>query len=409
VISVEEHFSRIVGTVRRLPSIDLNLLDAQGCVLAQDVTSEVPLPGFTNSAMDGYAVHSADVAAASEKTPVRLPVVHDIAAGNTQALSLAPGQSMRIMTGAPMPHGADAVIPVEHTDGGLAKVTVLAPVPVGHSVRQAGEDVKAGDLVMRAGIRLGPRQIALLAAVGVGQVQVTPKPRVVVISTGDELIEAGTLPRFGQVVDSNGLMLTAAVRALDCIPFRVGCVRDDARTFLSTIESQLLRADAVITTGGVSMGAYDTVKEVLSRVGTMRFDKVAMQPGMPQGFGTLGEDEVPVFTLPGNPVSAMVSFEVFVAPALRLMAGRLRHETSLVKAVASDSWTAPAGKVQFTRIVLSHNGSGYMAAIAGMQGSHALGSMAGANALAVIPADVTSIRAGDPVLCHPLEPIVEVS
>jgi len=409
VISVEEHFSRIVGTVRRLPSIDLNLLDAQGCVLAQDVTSEVALPGFTNSAMDGYAVHAADVAAASEKTPVRLPVVHDIAAGNTQALSLAPGQSMRIMTGAPMPHGADAVIPVEHTDGGLANVTVLAPVPVGQNVRQAGEDVEAGDLVMRAGGRLGPRQIALLAAVGVGQVQVTPKPRVVVISTGDELIEAGTLPRFGQVVDSNGLMLTAAVRALDCIPFRVGCVRDDARTFLSTIESQLLRADAVLTTGGVSMGAYDTVKEVLSRVGTMRFDKVAMQPGMPQGFGTLGKDEVPVFTLPGNPVSAMVSFEVFVAPALRLMAGRPRHETSLVKAVASDSWTAPAGKVQFARIVLSHNGSGYMAAIAGMQGSHALGSMAGANALAVIPADVTSISAGDQVLCHPLEPIVEVS
>jgi molybdopterin molybdotransferase len=409
VITVEEHFSRIVGTVRRLPSIGLNLLDAQGCVLAQDVTSEVALPGFTNSAMDGYAVHAADVAAASEKTPVTLPVVHDIAAGNTQALSLAPGQSMRIMTGAPTPHGADAVVPVELTDEGLAKVTVLASVSVGHNVRQAGEDVAAGDLVMRIGTRLGPRQIALLAAVGTGRVQVTPKPRVVVISTGDELIEPGTRPGFGQVVDSNGLMLTAAVRALDCIPFRVGCVRDDARTFLSTIESHLLRADAVITTGGVSMGAYDTVKEVLSRVGTMRFDKVAMQPGMPQGFGVLGEDEVPVFTLPGNPVSAMVSFEVFVAPALRLMAGRLRHETALVTAVASDDWTAPAGKIQFARVVLSHNGSGYKAAIAGMQGSHALGSMAGANALAVIPAEVTSVRAGDQVLCHPLEPIVEAS
>lgn len=409
MITVEEHFSRIVGTVRRLPSIGLNLLDAQGCVLAQDVTSEVALPGFTNSAMDGYAVHAADVAAASEKTPVTLPVVHDIAAGNTQALSLAPGQSMRIMTGAPTPHGADAVVPVELTDEGLAKVTVLASVSVGHNVRQAGEDVAAGDLVMRIGTRLGPRQIALLAAVGTGRVQVTPKPRVVVISTGDELIEPGTRPGFGQVVDSNGLMLTAAVRALDCIPFRVGCVRDDARTFLSTIESHLLRADAVITTGGVSMGAYDTVKEVLSRVGTMRFDKVAMQPGMPQGFGVLGEDEVPVFTLPGNPVSAMVSFEVFVAPALRLMAGRLRHETALVTAVASDDWTAPAGKIQFARVVLSHNGSGYKAAIAGMQGSHALGSMAGANALAVIPAEVTSVRAGDQVLCHPLEPIVEAS
>jgi len=409
VITVVEHLSHIIGTVRRLPPIGLNLLDAQGCVLAEDVTSEVALPGFANSAMDGYAVHAADLGTASERAPVTLPVVHDIAAGNTQALSLAPGQSMRIMTGAPMPHGADSVVPVERTDGGLAKVTISAPVSVGDSVRQAGEDVCAGDLVLRDGTRLGPRQIALLAAVGTGQVQVTPKPRVVVISTGDELIEPGTRPGFGQVVDSNGLMLTAAVRALDCIPFLIGCVRDDARTFLSTIESQLLRADAVITTGGVSMGAYDTVKEVLSRVGTMRFDKVAMQPGMPQGFGVLGEDEVPVFTLPGNPVSAMVSFEVFVAPALRLMAGRARHETSLVTAVASDDWTAPAGKVQFARIVLSHNGSGYIAAIAGMQGSHALGSMAGANALAVIPADVTSIRAGDQVLCHPLEPIVEVS
>ncbi|MBE3075758.1 MAG: molybdopterin molybdenumtransferase MoeA, partial [Actinobacteria bacterium] len=217
----------------------------------------------------------------------------------------------------------------------------------------------------------------------------------------------------GEVVDSNGLMLTAAVRALDCIPWRVGCVRDDARTFLSTIESQLPRADVVITTGGVSMGAYDTVKEVLSGVGTMRFDKVAMAPGMPQGFGVLGEDQVPVFTLPGNPVSALVSFEVFVAPALRLMAGRPQRETSLVTAVAADDWTAPAGKVQFARVLLSRNGSRhlpeYTVAIAGLQGSHALGSLARANALAVIPAHVTSVRAGDQVLCHPLGPIAEAS
>ena len=270
-----------------------------------------------------------------------------------------------------------------------------------------GEDVPAGDVVMRSGTRLEPRQIALLAAVGSGRVPVTPKPRVVVISTGDELIEPGTRPGFGQVVDSNGLMLTAAVRALDCIPFRVGCVRDDARIFLSTIESQLLRADAVITTGGVSMGAYDTVKEVLSRAGTMRFDKVAMQPGMPQGFGVLGEDEVPVFTLPGNPVSAMVSFEVFVAPALRVMAGRLQHESPLVTAVAAHDWKSPAGKVQFARVILSRNGSGPTVAIAGLQGSHALGGLASANALAVIPAEVTLVRKGDQVRCHPLGPIVE--
>jgi len=415
VITVQEHLSRIVDTVQRLPPMGLDLLDAQGCVLAQDVTSEVALPGFRNSAMDGYAVHAADLALASHAAPVTLPVAGDIAAGNTQALSLAPGQSMRIMTGAPMPDGADAVVPVERTDGGLTRVTVSAEVSVGQHVRQAGEDVAAGDLVMRGGTRLEPRQIALLAAVGTGEVRVTPRPRVVVISTGDELIEPGIRPGFGQVVDSNGLMLTAAVRALDCVPFRVSCVPDDARTLQSTIESQLLRADAVVTTGGVSMGAYDTVKEVLSSVGTMRFDKVAMQPGMPQGFGVLGEDQIPVFTLPGNPVSAMVSFEVFVAPALRLMAGRPQQETSMVTAVAAHDWNAPAGKVQYARVVLSHvfshvssqTGSGYTAAIAGLQGSHALGSLACANALAVIPADVTSVRAGDQVSCHPLGPILE--
>jgi molybdopterin molybdotransferase len=413
VITVEDHLSRIVDTVRRLPPIGLDLLDAQGCVLAQDVTSEVALPGFRNSAMDGYAVHAADLAVASETAPVTLPVAGEVAAGNTQPGSLAPGESMRIMTGAPLPEGADAVVPVERTDGGLSRVTVSAAVSAGQHVREAGLDVAAGDLVMRNGTRLGPRQIALLAAVGLGRVQVTAKPRVVVISTGDELVEPGTRPGFGQVVDSNSIMLTAAVRALDCVPLRVGCVRDDPSTFLSTIESQLGRADALITTGGVSMGAYDTVKEVLSRVGSMRFDRVAMQPGMPQGFGVLGEDEVPVFTLPGNPVSALVSFEVFVAPALRLMAGRPQHQRSMVTAVAADDWTAPAGKVQYARVVLSRNGSGhrsgYTATIVGLQGSHALGSLAGANALAVIPIDVTSVRAGDQVSCHLLDPIPEVA
>jgi molybdopterin molybdotransferase len=413
VITVQEHLSRIVDSVQRMPPVGLDLLDAQGCVLAQNVTSEVPLPGFRNSAMDGYAVRGADLVAAGPKSPVTLPVVCDIAAGNTEKLSLAPGQSMRIMTGAPMPDGADAVVPVEGTDGGLLMVTVSAEVSAGQHVRQAGEDVAVGDLVMVDGTRLQARQIALLAAVGTGKVRVTPKPRVVVISTGDELIEPGTRPRFGEVVDSNGLMLTAAVRALDCVPLRVGCVPDDPQAFLSTIQTQLLGADAVITTGGVSMGAYDTVKEVLSSVGAMRFDKVAMQPGMPQGFGVLGQHQIPVFTLPGNPVSAMVSFEVFVAPALRLMAGRPQQETAMVTAVAAQDWTVPANKVQFARVVLSrpssHDGCGQTAAVAGLQSSHALGSLARANALAVIPAEVTLVRAGDQVSCHLLGPILEAS
>ena len=411
MITVQEHLCRIVDSVQRMPSVGLDLLEAQGCVLAQNVTSEVPLPGFRNSAMDGYAVRGADLVTASPVAPVTLPVVGDIAAGNTETLSLAPGHSMRIMTGAPMPDGADAVVPVEATDGGLLEVRVSAPAAAGQYVRRAGEDIAVGDCVMGDGTRLGPAQIALLAAVGTSQVRVTPKPRVVVISTGDELIEPGTRPGFGEVVDSNGLMLTAAVRALDCTPLRVGCVPDDTQRFLSIIQSHLPGADAVITTGGVSMGAYDTVKEVLSSVATMRFDKVAMQPGMPQGFGVLGEDQIPVFTLPGNPVSAMVSFEVFVAPALRLMAGRAQQETAMVTAVAAHDWAVPAGKVQFARVVLSHapsrDGAGHTAALVGLQGSHALGSLAAANALAVIPAEVTLVRAGDHVSCYPLGPVLE--
>lgn len=407
MISVEEHLSRILGSVRRLAPIGLALPDAQGCVLAEDVASEVDLPGFTNSAMDGYAVRAAEVATASAQTPVILPVAGDIAAGNTEALSLAPGQSMRIMTGAPVPRGADAVVPVERTDGGLARVAVHAAVHPGQHVRDRGVDVRAGDALLHDGVRLGPRQLALLAAAGLARVQVTPKPRVVVLSTGDELVEPGQRPGFGQVVDSNGLMIAAAVREMDAVPFRVGGVPDDARVLRDTLDSQLLRADAVVTTGGVSAGAYDTVKEVLSHYATMRFDKVAMQPGMPQGFGVLGDLPVPVFTLPGNPVSALVSFEVFVAPALRLMAGRPLTEHPLVDAVAEHDWPAPAGKLQFARVVLTRSARGATVRLAGGQGSHILGGLAEANALAMVPAEVTAVTSGTTLQCRLLPPIME--
>ena len=301
MIPVEQHLARILETVRPVQPFDLGLLDAQGCVLATDIRAQLQLPGFTNSAMDGYAVHAADVAGASEESPVVLPVVNDIAAGNTNALSLATGQTMRIMTGAPMPRGADAVVLVEQTDGGVVHVSVQAAPQPGQHVRAAGEDVLEGQIILRSGTLLGPGQIALLAAAGLARVRVVPRPRVVVLSTGDELVEPGREPGFGQIVDSNSVMLTAAVRAVGATPYRVGGVPDDARQLMETLEGQLVRADAIITTGGVSMGAFDTVKEVLSRVGTMQFDKVAMRPGMPQGFGVLGEERVPVFTLPGEP------------------------------------------------------------------------------------------------------------
>ena len=400
MIPVEQHLARILETVRPVQPFDLGLLDAQGCVLATDIRAQLQLPGFTNSAMDGYAVHAADVAGASEESPVVLPVVNDIAAGNTNALSLATGQTMRIMTGAPMPRGADAVVPVEQTDGGVVHVSVQAAPEPGQHVRAAGEDVLEGQIILRSGTLLGPGQIALLAAAGLARVRVVPRPRVVVLSTGDELVEPGREPGFGQIVDSNSVMLTAAVRAVGATPYRVAGVPDDARQLMETLEGQLVRADAIITTGGVSMGAFDTVKEVLSRVGTMQFDKVAMRPGMPQGFGVLGEERVPVFTLPGNPVSALVSFHVFVAPALRAMAGRPEKAwpPGYVPAEAAESWQSVPGKMEFTRVVFD----GDRVRLAGGQGSHMLGALAAADALAVIPPEVTAVAEGDQLDCLPL-------
>lgn len=400
MIPVEQHLRRILATVRTVPPLELGLLDAQGCVLAEDVRARVQLPGFTNSAMDGYAVHAADTVGAGDSSPVVLPVVEDIPAGSTARLSLAQGQTMRIMTGAPLPQGADAVVQVERTDGGVVRVAVAMEALPGQNVRRAGEDVAAGDVVLGRGTLLGPGQVALLAAVGLGRVRVVPRPRVVVVSTGDELVEPGRLPGFGQVVDSNSVMLTAAVREVGATPYRVGGVPDDPRQLMEVLEGQLVRADAIITTGGVSMGAFDTVKEVLSRVGTMSFDKVAMRPGMPQGFGTLGEARVPVFTLPGNPVSALVSFHVFVAPALRAMAGRPEEPwpPGYVPAVAAHAWRSAAGKMEFARVVLDDG----RARLAGGQGSHMLGALAAADALAVVPAEVTEVQEGQELLCLPL-------
>jgi molybdopterin molybdotransferase len=402
VIDVEEHLARILRTVRQLPPREEDLLAAQGAVLAEDVASPVPLPGFTNSAMDGYAVRARDVAGATTQRPVTLPVLGDIPAGSTRRLSMTAGQCWRIMTGAPVPEGADAIVPVELTDRGLERVAVTEAVPAGRHVRPEGDDVRVGDVVLHAGSLIGPRQVAVLAAVGRARVRVVPWPRVVVLSTGDELVGLGQLPGYGQVVDSNGPMIGAAVAALGAPVRRVGGVRDEVDTFTTALEEALAGADAVITTGGVSAGAYDTVKEVLRTVGTVRFDAVAMQPGKPQGFGVLGEREVPVFTLPGNPVSALVSFEVFVAPALRQMAGQPGDGPTL-EAVAAGEWTSPEGRTQFARVVLRRgddDGAAYLAELAGGQGSHVLGGLAVADALAVIPAGVTRVRPGDRLTCR---------
>lgn len=397
MITVAQHVSRILDVVQPLAPLQLGLQDAHGCVLTEDVVAPMALPSFDNSSMDGYAVRADDVAGASPERPVVLPVTGDVAAGPASPLRVQPGVCVRIMTGAMMPAGADAVVPVEWTDGGISQVTITRPASVGAHVRTVGEDVAAGETVLESGTHLGAVQIGLAAAVGRSRVLVRPRPRVVVVSTGSELTEAGAPLSPGRIYDSNSLALTAAAVEAGAIAYRVGIVPDDPRQLAATLEDQLVRADVLVTSGGVSVGAYDVVKEVLSRLGTVEFDRVAMQPGMPQGFGTIGPDSTPVFGLPGNPVSALVSFEAFVRPALRKMLGATPIERPRVRAVATKALASPAGKRSFLRVHLEVKKGAYVVTPVSGPGSHLLAGLSRANALAVVPEDVEKVPAGEPV------------
>ncbi|MFM9607813.1 molybdopterin molybdenumtransferase MoeA [Streptomyces sp. V2] len=420
--SVDEHLEDVLATVRPLEPIELQLLDAQGCVLVEDVTVAVSLPPFDNSSMDGYAVRVADVAGASQEFPAALEVVGDVAAGAQAALlHVGPGQAARIMTGAPLPPGAETVVPVEWTDGGLGEgpvgsmrahslapegaygqVRVYRPAEARAHVRAQGSDVRAGDRALSAGTVLGPPQIALLAAIGRGTVRVRPRPRVVVLSTGSELIQPGEQLADGQIFDSNSFALTAAARDAGAIAYRVGAVADDPETLRSTIEDQLVRADLLVTTGGVSVGAYDVVKEALSSVADedeagagVDFRTLAMQPGKPQGFGTVGPDHTPLLALPGNPVSSYVSFELFVRPAIRALMGLtdLHRPTTRARLTADKPLTSPAGRRQYLRATCA---DGTVSPVGGA-GSHLVAALAHADALIVVPEDVDHVEPGTDV------------
>ncbi|WP_327283809.1 MULTISPECIES: gephyrin-like molybdotransferase Glp [unclassified Streptomyces] len=420
--SVDEHLADVLAAIRPLEPIELQLLDAQGCVLVEDVTVPVALPPFDNSSMDGYAVRTADVQGASEEFPAVLTVIGDVAAGSGELPTVGPGQAARIMTGAPLPPGAEAVVPVEWTDGGTgggaaAGMTPASAAPEGAGgevrvhraaeprahVRARGSDVQAGDLALAAGTVLGPPQIALLAAIGRGAVRVRPRPRVVVLSTGSELVQPGESLAAGTIYDSNSFALAAAARDAGAIAYRVGAVADDADTLRSTIEDQLIRADLLVTTGGVSVGAYDVVKEALSSVGgeedgadggRMDFRKLAMQPGKPQGFGTIGPDHTPLLALPGNPVSSYVSFELFVRPAIRTLMGLPDVARPSVRATlkADEALGSPAGRRQFLRGTYDPE-SGTVSPVGG-SGSHLIAALAHADSLIVVPEDVTSAEPG---------------
>jgi molybdopterin molybdotransferase len=349
--------------------------------------------------MDGYAVCHGDVATASAESPVSLPVVGEIGAGQARLLAMSSGTAVKIMTGAPVPAGCDAIVPYEWTDRGVAKVVISQAPEPGQHIRRAGEDVEEGDVLVEEGTPLGPRQIGLLAAVGRDRVSTRPRPRVVVISTGSELRDPGSPLSHDSVYDANSYLLAAAATRAGAIVYRVGIVPDDAATFRDALSDQLVRADLVVTSGGVSEGDYDVVKESLRALGTVWFGGVAMQPGKPQGFGVVGEDETPIFTLPGNPVSSYISFQVFVLPAIRRMMGMLPHSRPLTRGLLTHGITSPAGRRQFLRAAYDVSAGRAVVAVTpvGGHGSHLIGDLAQANALVVVPEDVTAIAAGEQV------------
>ena len=386
--SVEEHRRVVAGLINPRPPVSLPLADALGLVLADDVVAPLSLPGFDNSAMDGYAVLATDVADAGQDSPVRLPVAEDIPAGRTDIPTLAAGTAHRIMTGAPLPAGATAVVPVEATDGATDTVTIRSASREGQHIRRAGEDVTAGTTVLRAGQVVTPAALGLAAALGLGELTVVPRQRVLVVSTGTELVGPGVPLQPGQIYESNGVMLAAAVRDAGADVAASPMTGDDVDAFRETLRGHAADADLILTTGGVSAGAYEVVKDALGGSGDVEFVKVAMQPGMPQGAGRL--DGVPVVTLPGNPVSALVSFEVFVRPALRVAMGRPDAERPRREAVLTEDLTSPRGKRQFRRGVLD----GDAVTSYGPPASHHLRWLASANCLLELGEDVDSVNAG---------------
>ncbi|HEY9721927.1 MAG TPA: gephyrin-like molybdotransferase Glp [Oscillatoriaceae cyanobacterium] len=397
MLSVEEAFRTIVGQFRPLETERVPLREACDRVLAEDVRSPEPVPPFDNSAMDGYAVRFEDTLGASAGAPVALFVVGEVPAGRAPEARVEPGTAVRVMTGAPMPEGADAVVMREDTREHPDRVEVLLPAEHGEHVRRVGDDIPADSRVLEAGTVLNPSALGVLASIGVGRIAVVRRPRVALLATGDELVELGQPLGPGQIRNSSAHALEAAIAAMGAVPVPLGIARDD-RAELTAKLHEGARADLLVTTGGVSVGDYDLVREVLTSLGQLDLWRVNMQPGKPLAFGHI--DGCPVLGLPGNPVSSMVAFELFVRPAIRRLQGHTALAHARVPVVLDAPMTKKNARRQYLRAVVRLVDGAFHADLTGPQGSHMLTSMARANALVILPEGTRSYAAGDRVEGH---------
>lgn len=399
-LTVEEARDAVIRRCRRLGAERVSALDSLGRVLATDVVSDSDVSPFDNSAMDGYAVRAADVGSARPDSPVSLEIATDIPAGDARTVSVGCGQAARIMTGAPLPTGADAVVMVEATrpapvgDEGIARVEVLRSVVEGENVRRRGEEVGAGDVVLPAGDRIGAAAVGLLAATGNAFVEVHRRPVVAVVVTGSELIDVSQPSRPGAIRDSNGYSIAAQVVEAGGIPVRFPVVCDDPEQLRIVLQEAAKAADFVVTSGGACVGDHDYVKPVLREIGTLEFSRVNMRPGSSQTFGSI--DGVPFFGLPGNPSATFVGFEVFIRPALRLMQGHRFLSRPRCRARLSHDIAKKAGPRLYLRARLdAHETGGYVVGLSGSQSSALLGAAHRGNCLLVRPEDSGPLTSGD--------------
>jgi molybdopterin molybdotransferase len=416
MIPVEEARERILAYFSRLEPERKPLLDALGQVLAEDVVAPFDIPPLDNTAMDGYAVRAADTAGADEAAPVELRVIADLAAGYVLETPVGPGEAVRIMTGAPVPPGADAIVPFEETDEALrgineaarkaGSVRVLKAANPGANIRRRGEDVRAGSTVIPAGRVLRPSEIGVLASIGLTHVTVIRRPVVAILSTGDEITPPGEPLLPGRIYDANAYSVAALVRKYGGIPRILGIARDTVEDLTAKIREGL-DADMLVTSAGVSRGDFDVVKDVLAREGNIDFWSVRMRPGKPLAFGAFTAPDgrkVPHLGLPGNPVSSMVSFELFGRPAIFTMLGRSDWERPTVRAISRDYVKNPDARRFYARCIVTRGDDGrWYADLTGPQGSGMLTSMSSANALAVIPEDVRAANPGDEIECIMLD------